>query len=119
MTELVRGGVPSAQQRVALPPLQDLDRAKPPLGRRRRSTQNTKQTLTQNTNRPRIKKVGPVIETKLQLLLAPLRQQRQRIMRRVVTARAGKSYAVAVARKRYAVDRIVLKHQQRIEQLSQ
>ena len=66
-----------------------------------------------------VKQVGPIVEPQLQLL-ARQRHQAQRIMRRIVAADPGQPHAAAspphAAR---CVDRVVLEHHQRVEQLAQ
>ena len=66
-----------------------------------------------------IEQVGPIVEPQLQPL-ARQRRQAQRIMRGVVAASiVGEPQTAGLGRQRAAVDRIVLEHHQRVEQLAQ
>ena len=69
-----------------------------------------------------LEQIGPVVEPQLQRL-ARLHDQRQRIMRRIAAMDLAELQAVACCAKSGcgksgAVDRIVLEHQQRVEQIA-
>ena len=69
-------------------------------------------------NAAAVEQVGPVVEPQLQPL-ARLHDQGQRIMRRVVPADLASRTPARLDASAAAVDRIVLEHQQRVEQLAQ
>ncbi len=109
--------VPAPQDGVALGRLQDRQCAKRPrrIGHRRRQQPN--EAPAQRLDRRGIEQVGPIVQPQMQRLARP-HDQRQRIMRRIAALDPAELKPLARAA-RPAVDRIVLKHHERVEQLAQ
>ena len=115
----VRGVVPAAQDGVALGRAQDRKPAERAAGVRHHALQQPHQPLAQRRSRRRVEQVGPLVEPQL---AAPRPAARSapagNASRRGPRPRPSRS-PLACAGKAGAVDRIVLEHQQRVEQLAQ
>ncbi len=76
------------------------------------------EALADRLDAGRIEQVGAVVEPQPQSF-ARRRQQAQRIVRGVVSGDAGDTQAASFGSEARLVDRIVLEHRQRVEQLTQ
>ena len=112
----------AAQDGVALGALQDRQVAQRLCGVRHRGLQQPDEAPADGLHVRPLEQVGPIVEPQLQRL-ARLHDQRQRIMRRIAAMDLAELQAVAGCaksrrRKPGAVDRIVLEHQERVEQVA-
>src|SRR5262249_19530827 len=110
-----RRRVPIPQQRATLPSRQNVQPANRNLGRRHRSLQQPNQPPRQNLHARPLEQVGSIVEPQLQPL-ARRHHQAQRIVRRIVPAHAAKPQTPTSGRRAAALDRVVLKHHQAVEQ---
>ncbi len=96
----------------------DLKAADRSIRRSNRALQNTHQTRHQSRNAAPVEQVGLVVEPQMQLL-ARHHDQSERIMRRVAPADLRQSHATRFDIDARPVNRVVLEHNQGVEQLAQ
>src|SRR5499426_3074924 len=107
--------VPLLQDRMALRRRQNIQPPNRNLGRRHRSFQQPNQPTRQRLYARPLEQVGSIVEPQLQPL-ARRHHQAQRIVRRIVPAHARQPQTATSPRQAAALDRIVLKHHQAVEQ---
>src|SRR4029077_4900893 len=84
-----------------------------------RTLQNTNQPARYRLPARTLKQVRPIAQPQMQPALVRARSEAQGIMRGINPAEGGQPQTASVGRKAFAVDRIVLEHHQRVEQLAQ
>ena len=110
--------VPPPQNRLALVRRQDVETADRLLRLRCHRLQQLHQTASQRIDRGAVEQVVAIGESQLQRL-ARHRHEGQRIVGGIVAAHLAHLQAGRIGRRAAAVDRIVLEHHQRVEQIAQ
>src|SRR5262245_51008438 len=102
-----------------LPSAQNIQLADRTLRLRYRPLQNANQPIRYRLNTRTLKQVRPIAQPQMQPPLVRPRRKAQGIMRRIYPAETGQPQPTRTSGKTVAVDRIVLEHHQRVEQLAQ